>query len=465
MSAKIRALQAKKVEQIKAARDFNDAIDTKASAEGRGWSAEETAQFDGLRAAIDATTSQINREQMMANDEAGMAAIVAANQPRAPPAAPAAVVTTRTPIAQISVHDNREDDPRRGFRSFGEFAQTVFGAAVNQRAGISVDQRLLIGGGGVNAAAPTTFGNEGSGADGGFAVPPEYARNIFALSLGEDSLLPYTDNTPVLSNSMVFPKDETTPWGTDGVRAYWQGEAVAGTQTKPKLGSLALRLKKLMALVPLSDELVEDTTALGAWLPGKIGDSMRWKMNEAILFGAGNVTPFGALLAGGAVVTITKDSGQAANTLSALNLANMIARLPAGSYPKSVWLINNDVLPALFTMTLGNYPIYMPGGAQVAGGIQSNPYGMLLGRPIMISQHAKSFSSQGDVILVDLSYYQAITKAEGFETATSLHLYFDADAVAFRTTFRMDGQPKIAAAISPANGSNSLSPFVQLGAR
>ena len=42
---------------------------------------------------------------------------------------------------------------------------------------------------------------------------------------------------------------------------------------------------------------------------------------------------------------------------------------------------------------------------------------------------------------------------------------FDADAMAFRTTFRMDGQPKLAAPITPAKGSNTLSPFVQLAAR
>jgi hypothetical protein len=46
-----------------------------------------------------------------------------------------------------------------------------------------------------------------------------------------------------------------------------------------------------------------------------------------------------------------------------------------------------------------------------------------------------------------------------------MHLYFDADLTAFRTTFRMDGQPKIVAPINPAKGSSTLSPFIQLGAR
>jgi hypothetical protein len=68
-------------------------------------------------------------------------------------------------------------------------------------------------------------------------------------------------------------------------------------------------------------------------------------------------------------------------------------------------------------------------------------------------------------MLADWKYYRTITKADGIQMATSLHLYFDADATAFRATFRVDGQSKIAASITPANGSKNLSPFVQLAAR
>jgi HK97 family phage major capsid protein len=262
---------------------------------------------------------------------------------------------------------------------------------------------------------------------------------------------------------MTFPKDETTPWGTNGVRAYWQGEAGGGTTSKPNFGAAALRLKKLMALVPVSDEMLDDTNALGSYLPKKVASSIQWKRNEAILFGSGNGLPQGAMNSG-AVITVPKDSGQSTLTLSATNLANMIARLPEGSFKNAVWIVNNDVLPALFTLSLGNYPIYLPlGGGN--GSMQGSPYGTLLGRPVIVSQHANTFSSQGDVMLVDLSYYQTITKVGGVQMATSMHLYFDADATAFRTTFRMDGQSKISAAIAPAKGTNKLSPFVQLGAR
>lgn len=434
MSKQLREYQARKTALVKEARALTDLV----ASEDRDMSDDEVTAFDALRARIDAASAAIDREAALIADEARIGL---------------------TAISGPIVTDNRQADPLHGFRTMGEFVQAVFQA---EKPGKSIDERLLIGGG-RNAAAPGTFANESAGQDGGFIVPPQFSQEIFKLSLGEDSLLPLTDNVEVSGNSMAFPKDETTPWGTNGIRAYWQGEAASAVATKPVLGLATLRLKKLMALVPTTDELLDDANALTSYLPEKVALSIRWKTNESILFGAGNGVPIGALAAG-ATVTVAKESGQATQTLQAQNLAKMIARLPTGSFANAVWIVNNDVLPALFTLTLGNYPIYLPMGMNV-GGIQTSPYGTLLGRPVFVSQHANTFSSQGDILLVDLKYYQTITKAGGMQTATSMHLYFDADLTAFRTTFRMDGQAKIVAPISPAKGSTTMSPFIQLGAR
>lgn len=465
MSATLRALQAKKADAIQAMRTLSD----KAAAESREFTAEEDAQYKQHKASVESLNAQINREQDLINAEAGLAAMSGgAAGAQAPPAAGAVAVRAG---ASIRVEENVAKDGKRGFQSFGEFSAAVLGATrVAKGMGGALDQRLVAIAGGMNgvaaafqAATPSTYGNEGAGADGGFLIPPDFSQAIWQLSLGEDSLLPMTDNTPVSSNGMAFPKDETTPWGTNGIRAYWQGEATAGTATKPVLGQETLRLKKLLALVAITDELLADTTALNGYLPKKVALSIRWKTNEAILYGAGNAQPFGAMNSG-AVMTVAKESGQGTLTLLPMNLAKMVAALPPGSYANAVWLLNNDVLPYLFTLNSNNQILYLPyGGGQ--GPFQGSPYGSLLGRPVMVTQHAKSFTNQGDVSLVDLSYYQAITKAEGIRTDTSMHLYFDSDSMAFRTTFRMDGQSKLTSAITPANGSNNLSPFVQLGAR
>jgi HK97 family phage major capsid protein len=259
MSKQLRELQARKAGLIKEARALTD----HAASENRDMNDDETAAFDAMKHRIDATSSAIDRESALIAEEAQMAMTAGASTNNF-----------------ITVTDNREADPKHGFKTVGEFMQAVFQA---EKPGKSVDDRLLIGGG-RGAAAPAAYGNEASGQDGGFLVPPEFSQQIFRLSLGEDSLLPLTDNVEISGNSMAFPKDETTPWGTNGIRAYWQGEASSASATKPVLGLSTLRLKKLMALVPTTDELLDDANALTSYLPEKVADSIRWKTNESMVY-------------------------------------------------------------------------------------------------------------------------------------------------------------------------------------
>jgi HK97 family phage major capsid protein len=425
-SKKLRDLQAKKAGLVTTAR----ALTTLAEAENRDLTVDEATQFDALSAQITGLNTSIDRENLLIAEESA------------------------TNIVAEHIVDRATLDEKAGFKSFGEFATAIVKNTVHG----ALDDRLTF-----NAAAPSTYGNEAAGADGGFLIPPEFSKQIFTLSLNDDALLPLTDNTDVSGNSMVFPKDETTPWGTDGIRAYWQAEASAATATKPKLGTSILRLHKLLALVPLTDELVSDTNALDSYLPGKVSDSIRWKVNEALLLGNGNGQPLGAFNSGAAVVQAKETVvAQSANTVVLLNVTNMVARLIPGGFARAVWLITPDALPSIFGLTTSNgFPLWMSNNQ----GAQGSPYGTLLGRPIIVSQHAAAFSAQGDISLIDMSYIRSITKAGGIQTATSLHLYFDADATAFRATFRVDAQPKIAAPVTQAKGSNTLSPFIQLAAR
>ena len=430
-AAQIRALKAKKAEALKQATAINAIAD-------RDLTADEQTSLAAHMASIKGLNAQIETAEILANEQAGLDAMGAVVIPAG---------------ASLQVVENLAADPKRGYKTFGEYLSSVKGGSTRNG---DIDKRLTIG-----AAAPGSYGGEGIGADGGFLVPPAFASEIFSLSLTDDALLPLTDNTPVGGNGMVFPKDETTPWGTNGVRAYWQAEATAATVTKPVLGAQAMRLHKLMALVPLTNELMADSVASGAFVMPLVARSIRWKTNEAIMFGTGEGQPQG-MFNSGAVIVQAKEAGQATGTVVIQNVANMIARLPPGSFGDAQWYITPDALPSLFTMTLGNYPIYLPASA----GATSNPYGTLMGRPINVSQHVPAFSAQGDISLVVPNWYRTITKSgSGVQVDQSMHLYFDADVTAFRATFRMDGGSKIAAAIAQAKGSKTLSPFIQLAAR
>lgn len=345
--------------------------------------------------------------------------------------------------------ESNHDPKTFGFKSFGEYAFHVRNAALGNG---RLDQRLQ--------AAATSYGNESSGPDGGFAVPPQFASEIASLALEEQSLLSMADNTPVSGNSMTFPKDETTPWGSTGVTASWDGEGSTASQKKPVIGLDELRLKKLRVLVPATEELLSDSAAMTAHLTRKMSEAVLWKSNDAVVNGTGAGMPLG-ILAAASLVAQAKETSQTADTVNATNVAKMYARCIQGAGARLVWLMNPDVLPQVMTLSLNNNPIWVPANQ----GFQGAPNGLLLGRPIVLTDACDTVGDQGDIILANMAGYRAITKAGGEEFSESMHLWFDQDVTAFKLVFRMDGKPALSSAVTPPNSAVTRSHFVALAAR
>lgn len=337
-----------------------------------------------------------------------------------------------------------------GFRSFGEVCQSVIRAAGK---GATADPRLVM--------AATTYGNEGVGAEGGFAVPPDYRAQIMSKVFGEDSLLSRTDRQTSSSNTLTFPTDETTPWqSTGGIQAYWEGEGAAATASRSSLQNTNVRLHKLMAFVPVTEELLEDAPAMGAYVSRKAAEKIDFKTSLAIVQGTGVGQPLG-FRNSGALVTQAAESGpQTADTVVAENIVKMYARMPSPNRQSAVWLVHPDVEPQLHTMKIGDTPIYMP-----PGGLSASPYGLLMGRPVIPHQVCETVGDLGDIMFVDLTSYLTVTKTGGMRAETSLHFYFDQDITAFRFVMRIGGQPWWSTATPSRDGSHTMSPFVALAAR
>ncbi len=345
------------------------------------------------------------------------------------------------------------DSQRMGFTGLGEFATAVRAHALGNHNGDSVAKLMN---------TVTTYGNEGTGVDGGFLVPPEFATSIWKKVEAEDNLMSRCSELTPSGNSMTIPKDETTPWGSSGIQAYWDGEAAAMTASKGVFESSTLRLYKLTALAPVTDEMLEDSRGFESWLQAKVPGILSHKINTAIVSGTGAGQPLG-ILGSASKVSVAKATSQPADTVWFDNVQKMWARMYAPWRRNSVWLINQDVEPHLEAMAFQPYgatsmlptaastPVYLP-----PGGLADAPYGRLKGRPVLPVQACKTVGDQGDIILVDLAQYWILRKA-GLRSDTSIHLYFDQNVTAFRFIFRLNGQPAWSAAISPQNGSNTLS--------
>lgn len=337
-----------------------------------------------------------------------------------------------------------------GFRSLTEFAVSVrrhFGGA-------GTDERLSV-------AASDPNINGGSAGEG-FMVPPEYRQQIWEIVLDPVDLLGRVDLEPTNSNSVLMPKDETTPWGTTGVQAFWRAEAGAMTSSKLTTDGELVKLNELYAFVAASDELLSDAPRLQNRLTKKSGAAIRWKANDSIVWGDGVGKPKG-LMKAGALKTIAKDSGQAAASLSVSNLANMRASL-LGSGKDAFWLASSETLPQLMQLTIGNQPVWTPPG----DGMQDAPAGRIMGLPLLFTEHCQTLGTLGDILLIDGMGYGAANKVGGgLDFASSIHLYFDQNLTAFRWTFRLAGQPYLSAPVSPPTGRGTFtkSHFVALATR
>lgn len=319
----------------------------------------------------------------------------------------------------------------------------------------------------VRAAA--TGASEAVPSDGGYLVQQDFAGMLSQSAIDTGILsarcfrVPISANANGLKANLMAETSRATGSRYGGIQAYWLAEAGTLTKSKPTYRQIELNLKKLIGLFYATEELLQDATAMTAlvnrWFPMEFG----FKIDDAIIRGTGAGMPLGILNAG-SLVSVAKETGQAAATVVAENVIKMFSRLVDSSDAGSEWYCNRDILPQLYTMSVavgtGGIPIWLP-----ANGAADRPFQMLLGKPLRFIEQCETLGTVGDILLADLGQYILIEKG-GIQAAVSVHVQFLTDEQTFRWTYRIDGQPIPNAVLTPYKGTaNTRSPFIALATR
>ena len=101
---------------------------------------------------------------------------------------------------------------------------------------------------------------------------------------------------------------------------------------------------------------------------------------------------------------------------------------------------------------------FVPAVTQVGGQLSA------FGRPLIVSEKLPALGNQGDIGLYDFSAYLIGLRREIALDRSNAPGWHE-DQISFRCGLRIDGQPALAAPVTPAGGGDTLSPFVILGAR
>lgn len=164
---------------------------------------------------------------------------------------------------------------------------------------------------------------EGRDPDGGYLVQPEYRNTMLSLIQQYGTARQFCTVIPMTTTELIMPKL------TGGVQVYWIGEGQTMTETKPTFGEFRMTVKKLAALVPMTSELLADSSLAIANLLATLFAQALAKEEDRIVF-VGNTSagdPFNGVLRDPGVYSFPLASGHTTfGSATADELADVTSR-------------------------------------------------------------------------------------------------------------------------------------------
>lgn len=307
--------------------------------------------------------------------------------------------------------------------------------------------------------------SENVGSEGGFLVPEEFRVELLRIALEQAVVRPRAKVIPMAGLTARIPAIRDASHATSvfgGVQASWLGEAAdTSTVREPTFMQLVLTARKLTGFTRASNELIADSAiSLEAIISELFPAAIAYFEDEAFMNGTGAGQPLGIINAD-ALVSVAKETGQAATSLVYDNLVKMYSRMLPQSLNRAVWVMHPNTFPQLANLSVsvgtGGSAVWL---ANAAGGAPAT----IFSRPIVFSEKCQTLGTAGDVYFADFGYY-LIGDRMALQIAASAHSRFANDQTDWRFVQRVDGRPWVTTALTPRYGTTTLSPFVALAAR
>lgn len=346
----------------------------------------------------------------------------------------------------------KQKEATAGFPNVGVMMRAIHNA---REKGI-YDQRLAA----LEAPVDKKDMSSTTGSSGGFLLPTQQRTDILTARAEASFLRQYAMVVPMTSRYLEWSKLDLGE-GASGKSAFFGGivlyrteEASSVTETNAKFKLFTMEATALHGYVEIPKETLADSpTSLEAFYrgPNGFGGAFAWREDYEALQGDG-VKQMQGVIGANCVKSVSRNTG---SDFKFVDAVTMLAGAIISGKENLIWVMNQSVMPKLFQMQDGaSNNIWLPNA-------QSGMPNMLLGHPIHWTEKTPVLGTAGDVLLGDFSWY-VLGDREGFELDISKDFKFQNYMVAFMATERNYGAPWLDAAITLADGSTTVSPFVKL---
>ncbi len=350
-----------------------------------------------------------------------------------------------------------KSDPTYGFGTPRKFLQAIMDA----RPGSVPDNLKAL------AVTKATAGSDEHStfddAYGGYTMPETWAPGVMKIEPESDPAASLVRRVPMTTQVVHFnartDKDHSSSV-TGGLQVYRRGEADTSQASREAMEQIELKATGLFGLAYATEELLAHSPiSFTAMLEQDFGTEFASKILKERINGTG-VGQFEGLLITPCKIAIVAEDNQVADSIVLENIINMRAR--CYGYGKAIWIANHDTLPQLMKLMFDT-----SAGTKTPMWIASARDGepdRLFGRPLFMSEYAKTLGDEGDIILCDWSQVMegTLTSISGLD---SIHVRFTNHERTFKFWMENDSKHSWRSALTPVESSITLSPVLTIAAR
>ena len=319
------------------------------------------------------------------------------------------------------------------FNSFAEFLQAAYR---NSKHGIQ-DERLI--------TQKSAGMNSTVNFDGGYLVSKPIVGPILESAQQKSLLWKKSVKLETKSYGALIPRlyETARDDSMNGKMAYWVGEGVSKTTDYPRVTQSNLKLNKLCVLLPVTDELMEDSVLLQQWIDGFVAQRIAWVVDKAILYGNPSTSMNGIMGPGADGVIAVAE----ANPLDEDTLENFCGALAPANEAGAEWYMskeNWDDIQNAATTFMNKHELVIDNGQWY-----------LYGHKLNVMEQMTS--ALGDLVLGDFSNYFTLSMGDPIKSV-SIQFKFTTDQTYIRWVIRLNGDSF--GQVYTTADTTSVAPFV-----